>query len=118
MRQITWLKAAEKRFRKEFPESVQIEVLDAIGELAADLWPEDLDIRWMTEIGPSTAQITTRGDKQTFRTIAIVKAPDGALWVIGAFKKKSKSGIATPKEELDTLKKRYDVLMRHLRGHS
>ena len=110
-----WLSIAAKRFKKEFPEAAQIEVVDTLAYLAAGHWPGDGRVRWMTEIGPQAVQITTKGDKVTFRTVAVVKAPDGNLYVIAAFKKKSKSGRATPKEELDTIQARYDELMRELR---
>ncbi|MDX2142969.1 MAG: type II toxin-antitoxin system RelE/ParE family toxin [Rhodospirillaceae bacterium] len=115
VRQPLWLSAARKRFQKEFPAEAQTEVLDTLAYLAAGLWPADGKVRWMTEIGPQAIQVTTKGDKATFRTVAILKAPDGNLYVIAAFKKKSKSGIATPKEELDVIRLRYAELMRELK---
>ncbi|MDX2143260.1 MAG: type II toxin-antitoxin system RelE/ParE family toxin [Rhodospirillaceae bacterium] len=114
MRRVVWLKAALKRFEKEFPDGVKADVLNALAQLAAGLWPGDLAVRWMTEIGPSAAQITADDRGDTFRTVVVVKGPDDSLWVIGAFKKKSKSGRATPGAELDTLKERYKLLMRNM----
>jgi|GEM_PF-6837450 len=114
MRHVVWLKAAVKRFEKEFPDAVKADVLSALAQLAEGLWPGDLPTRWMTEIGPSAAQITADERGDTFRTVVVVKGPDDALWVIGAFKKKSKSGATTPNAELNTLKERYKIMMRNM----
>jgi phage-related protein len=117
VREPIWLSAARKRFQKEFTQAAQIEVIDTLAYLAAGHWPNDGRVRWMTEVGPHAAQVTTKGGKVTYRTIAVVKAPDGNFYVIAAFKKKSKSGKATPKEELATIQFRYDELMSELKGH-
>lgn len=116
MREPIWLSAARKRFQKEFTSVAQVEVIDTLAYLAAGQWPEDGRVRWMSEIGPHAAQVTTKGDKVTYRTVVVVKAPDGNFYVIAAFKKKSKSGKATPKDELETIQARYDELIRELKG--
>ena len=110
--QFYWLKPAFKRFQKEFTANAKSEALEAIYEFSQGLWPEDVDARWMTEIGPGTIQITTKDRSDTYRTVIVVKGPKGATWIIGAFKKKAKSGIKTPQAELDTLKARYKELMK------
>jgi phage-related protein len=44
-------------------------------------------------------------DGDTFRTVYIAKLKD-AIYVLHCFQKKSKSGIATPKKELDLIAQR------------
>ncbi len=119
MREPVWLSAARKRFQKEFTAQAQVEVVDTLAYLCKGHWPEDGRVRWMTEIGPHAAQLTTKGDKVTYRTVVVVRAPDGNFYVIAAFKKKSKTGKATPTQELETIQARYDGLVRELKrtGH-
>jgi phage-related protein len=118
MREPIWLSAARKRFQKEFSAQAQVEVIDTLAYLAAGHWPEDGRVRWMTEIGAHAAQITTKGDKVTYRVVVVVKAPDGNFYVIAAFIKKSKAGKATPREELEAIQARYDQIVRELKRNS
>jgi phage-related protein len=51
------------------------------------------------------------GDR-TFRTTCTVKIGD-VVYVLHAFQKKAKSGIATPKRDLDLIKKRLKAAREH-----
>jgi len=54
--------------------------------------------------GSGVFEIVVR-HRDTFRVVYVLQLDD-ALWVIHAFQKKSKSGIATPKPEIDLIKAR------------
>jgi phage-related protein len=55
--------------------------------------------------GRSVMEIVAPFDGNTWRTVYTVRFEDG-VYVLHAFQKKSKAGIATPKKELDLIRKR------------
>jgi len=50
-----------------------------------------------------------------YRMVYAVQLGD-AIWVIHAFKKKSKTGIKTPKEDIDLIKSRIKQLKEMMKG--
>lgn len=50
-------------------------------------------------------EVVARHDGDTWRSVYTVRFSD-AIYVLHAFQKKSKSGIATPKSEIDLIKQR------------
>ncbi|MCW2308344.1 type II toxin-antitoxin system RelE/ParE family toxin [Rhodobium gokarnense] len=61
-------------------------------------------------------EIIADHDGDTFRAIYTVKFAD-VVYVLHAFKKKSKSGIATPKADIDLIRRRLRVAQEHYREH-
>ncbi|HEY1631818.1 MAG TPA: type II toxin-antitoxin system RelE/ParE family toxin [Rhizomicrobium sp.] len=55
--------------------------------------------------------IKSRGD--AYRVVYALQLAD-AIWIVHAFQKKFKSGIATPKMEIDLVKERIKRLKEHL----
>lgn len=55
--------------------------------------------------GASVLEVVSDYDKDTYRGVYTVQFPL-AVYVLHVFKKKSKSGIATPKEDLEVIKAR------------
>ncbi len=55
--------------------------------------------------GRSVMEIVAPYDGDTWRMVYTVRLAD-AIYVLHAFQKKSKSGIATPKRELDLIRQR------------
>ena len=55
--------------------------------------------------GASTLEVVSNFDGDTFRAVYTVRFEE-AVYVLHCFQKKSKSGIATPKHELETVKAR------------
>ena len=55
--------------------------------------------------GAGTLEIAENHDGDTYRAIYTVKLA-GAIYVLHAFQKKSKTGIATPKHEIDLIRAR------------
>ncbi len=56
--------------------------------------------------GASVIEIVEDYDGNTYRAIYTVKFAE-AIYVLHAFQKKSKSGIATPKHDLDLIEERF-----------
>ena len=55
--------------------------------------------------GRSLLEIVTHYDGNTWRTVYTVRFDD-AVYVLHAFQKKSKAGVATPKKEIDLVRRR------------
>ena len=53
-------------------------------------------------------------DGDTFRAVYTVRF-EGAVYVLHAFRKKAKRGIATPKQELDLVRRHLAAAERHYR---
>jgi phage-related protein len=68
----------------------------------------------MKGLGAGVFEIIKRYDTDTCRAVYGVKIGDD-IWVIHAFKKKSKSGIKTPKEDIDLIKNRIKQLKEMLK---
>ena len=56
-------------------------------------------------IAPGVQEITSDFKSGTFRAVYTVKLPR-AVYVLYVFQKKSKRGVATPKSEIDLVKRR------------
>ena len=59
-------------------------------------------------------EVVARHDGDTFRAVYTVRF-EGAVYVLHAFQKKAKRGIATPKQELDLVRSRLRAAERHYR---
>ena len=101
-RPISWLKAARKEF-DDFPVGAQ-EICLAALTIAAEGSKADIT-KPMTGMGTGVFEIALRFRGNAFRVMYAVQIGDD-LWVIHAFQKKSKTGIKTPKQEVDLIKER------------
>jgi len=61
--------------------------------------------------GAAVVEIRESHDRNTYRAVYTVRYAD-AVYVLHAFQKKSKKGIATPKVELDLIERRLKDLIR------
>ena len=59
-------------------------------------------------------EVVARHDGDTFRAVYTVRF-ETAVYVLHAFQKKAKRGIATPKQELDLVRRRLQAAERHYR---
>jgi len=57
-------------------------------------------------------EIVERYRKDAYRAIYTAHFDD-VVYVLHVFQKKSKSGIATPKHEIDLIRRRFDEAVRH-----
>jgi phage-related protein len=62
--------------------------------------------------GAHVMEIVDRHDTNTYRTIYAVQF-SGTIYVLQAFQKKSKKGIATPPKDIDLIRQRRAAAERH-----
>jgi phage-related protein len=66
-------------------------------------------------VGSGVFEIAERYNKDAYRLVYGVQIGEN-LYVLHAFQKKSKSGIATPKPDVDLIKKRYKEAQEHAKN--
>ena len=101
-RPISWLKAARKDF-EDFPPGAQIEMARALTILAEGRMPDIA--KHLTGFGSGVMELALRHRGDAFRVVYALQIDDD-IWVVHAFQKKSKSGITTPKQDLDLIQER------------
>ncbi len=110
-RPISWLAGALRDYRG-FPPSVQEIADDALTEIAEGGTPDFAKPLAGLASGVWELAIKARGD--AWRVVYALKLAD-AIWVIHAFQKKSKRGIATPKQDIDLIQERLKRLTEQLK---
>ena len=101
-RPIQWIKAARKDF-EDFPPGARDALLDALTVVAEGAYPSVA--KPLTGLGSGVTELALRYRGDAFRVVYTLQI--GAdIWVIHCFRKKSKSGIATPKQEIDLVRDR------------
>jgi phage-related protein len=106
-RPIVWLKAARRDF-EDFPDGAKDRLLDVLTVVAEGGMPPIAKPLVGLGAGMLELALAFRGD--AYRVVcAMLLGPD--VWVIHAFQKKSKSGIKTPKQELNLT----DVRLRRVK---
>jgi len=94
---IVWMKAARRDF-EDFPDRARDRLLDALTVVAEGGMPTIAKPLSGFGSGVLELALAFRGD--AFRVVYVMQL--GAdVWVIHAFQKKSKTGIKTPKHEID-----------------
>lgn len=63
------------------------------------------DAKAFKGIGSGVFEIAVRYNKEAYRTVLAVQLGE-KIYVLHAFQKKSKSGISTPKEDIDLIRRR------------
>ncbi len=111
-REIDWISAALKEFKK-FPETAQRRILVALTDAAQGATADIA--KPMKGMGAGVFEVALKYRTDAYRTVYAVRI-DKAIWVIHAFKKKSKKGIKTPKPETDLIKKRIKALKKKFKG--
>lgn len=102
MKEIIWVGNSLKDLC-DFPDDVKNEVGYALYE--AQLGLKSLKAKPLPGIASGVMEIILDYDKSTFRAIYTVKISE-VIYVLHCFQKKSKRGIATPKQELRLISKR------------
>jgi len=67
----------------------------------------------LTGFGAGVMELALRHRGDAFRVVYALRL-DADIWVIHAFQKKSKSGIKTPRQEIDLLRERLKRLKERL----
>lgn len=110
-RPISWLKGARKDF-EDFPEGAQLEMARGLTILAEGQMPDIA--KPLAGFGSGVMELALKHRGDAFRVVYALQI--GAdIWVIHAFQKKSKSGIKTPKQEIDLIHERLKRLKEMLK---
>jgi phage-related protein len=107
-RKISWIKAARRDF-EELPKDVQSDALT----VGAEGGKSD-KAKPFQGVAGGVFEIALRYRGDAFRALYAVKI-DADIWVIHAFQKKSKSGIKTPRMEVDLIHDRLKRLKEALK---
>ena len=97
---------------KGFPEPVRARMGFAIYRAQTGL--RHRDAKPLRGFGPGTLEVVARHDGDTFRAVYTVRF-ETAVYVLHAFQKKAKRGIATPKPEFDLVRRRLRLAEQHYR---
>lgn len=110
-RKLLYWEGSSKKDFKEFPVSVQKDMGVALFVVQLGLTPRSAKAWKGLGSGIHELAEDNRGD--TFRVVYTVRVGN-AVHVLHAFQKKSKSGIATPRPDVELIEKRLKaVLARH-----
>jgi phage-related protein len=101
-REIAWVKAARRAF-EELPITVQRRMARALdvaarGEMAEIAKP-------LRGLGGGVFEIALAYRSDAYRAVYAVKL-GAAVWVLHAFQKKSRTGIKTPKQDIELIRQR------------
>lgn len=110
LRNVSWLKGALKDF-KAFPTPAQQKAARCLTQIAEGDAPEIA--KPMAGLGAGVWELAIKERGDAFRVIYALQLDDD-IWVVHAFQKKSTSGIATPKREIDVVKDRIKRLKEAL----
>lgn len=110
-RPISWLKGARKDF-EDFPQGAQLEMARALTILAEGRMPEIA--KPLTGLGSGVMELALKHRGDAFRVVYALQIDDD-IWVVHAFQKKSKTGIKTPKQEIDLIRDRLKRLREMLK---
>jgi phage-related protein len=102
LRPLLWIASSKRDYRK-FPARVQ----DTLGfELfLAQTGQHPSSAKPLKGFGSSTVELVEDFDGDTYRAVYTVRFSE-AVYVLHAFKKKSKRGIKTPRGDIDLIKRR------------
>jgi phage-related protein len=103
LRPIVWMGNA-KRNLQAFPKGAQKLIGDELQLMQFGGMPRDA--KPFKGVGSGVFEIALRYEGDAYRTVLAVQLGE-RIYVLHAFQKKSKKGIATPKPDVDLIKQRY-----------
>ena len=110
---VRWV-GSSRRDLKTFPPLVQRHIGQAL--FAAQCGEEYPSVKALKGFGGRTVlEIVARDAGDTYRAVYSVRFHD-AIYVLHAFQKKAKHGIATPQKEIDLVKQRLAAVEASYRG--
>jgi phage-related protein len=101
-RPISWLNAAKRDF-EEFPRAARDAMLDALTVVASGGMPGMA--KPLRGFGAGVLELALRFRGEAYRVVYALRIGE-AIWVVHAFQKKAKTGIKTPKSEIDVISER------------
>jgi phage-related protein len=112
LRPLVWLGNSRRNIRA-FPDEVQKTIGDELQLIQFGGMPRDA--KPFKGVGSGVIEIALRHDTDAYRTVVAVQL-GRRIYVLHAFQKKSKKGIATPKHDIDLIRQRYKEA-KELAGH-
>ena len=112
MKKLVWL-ADSRANVKSFPAGVQDDLGYAL--YAAQLGEMSPKAKPLHGLGSGVMEIVANDESGTWRAVYTVSIGD-LIYVVHAFQKKSKIGIATPKAEMDLVRQRLKQLRSEVRN--
>ncbi len=115
LRPLLWVASSKRDFR-EFPAQVQ----DDLGFqlYLAQTGQHPPSAKPLKGLGSGTVELVDDFDGDTYRAVYTVRFGD-AVYVLHAFKKKSKRGVKTPQPDIDLVKRRLrDAELDHIEHSS
>jgi len=109
-RKINWIKGALKDFQ-DFPRDAQDRAAPALTMIAEGTTPDIA--KPLTGFGSGVWELAVKSRGDAYRVVYALQLADD-IWIVHAFQKKSKTGIATPKPELDLIRERIKRLKEQL----
>jgi phage-related protein len=103
LRPVVWLGNSKKNLR-EFPDGAQKLLGDELQLIQFGGVPKDA--KPFKGVGSGVLEIALRYASDAYRVVLAVQIGK-RIYVLHAFQKKSKKGIATPQRDVDLIKKRY-----------
>jgi phage-related protein len=111
LRTVSRIKAARKDLG-DFPTKAQDKALDALTIVADGAMPDIA--KPLTGLGSGVLELVIKERGDAYRIFYALQLDDD-IWVVHAFQKKSTSGIATPKHEIDLVRDRIKRLKEMLK---
>ena len=102
LRPLAWV-GSSKEDLKAFPDAVQDHLGFALYQAQAGL--KHRDAKPLKGLGPGILEVVSRHEGNAYRTVYTVRFA-AAVYVLHAFQKRAKKGIATPKHEIDLVRRR------------
>ena len=112
LKPVQWV-GSSKSDLKRFPDAVQDRMGFAIYQAQAGL--RHRNAKPLKGFGSGVLEVVARHDGDTFRAVYTVRF-ETAVYVLHAFQKKARRGIATPKQEFDLVRRRLRVAEQHYRN--
>ncbi len=110
-RSISWVKGALKDYYK-FPKEAQLNIMRALTVAAEGTKAENAKI--LKGLGAGVLEIALKYRADAYRVVYALQIEE-TIWVVHAFQKKSKTGIKTPKQDIDLIKRRIKDLKDFLK---
>ena len=112
MKNLTWLADSRSKV-KSFPAGVQDDIGYAL--YAAQLCEMSAKAKPLHGLGGPVMEIAAYDASGTYRAVYTASIGE-SIYVVHAFQKKSKSGIATPKPEMDLVRQRLKQLRSEVKN--
>jgi phage-related protein len=109
VRPLVWVGSSRDDL-KAFPDDVQDHIGFAL--YLAQVGTKHRDAKPLANLGSGVLEVVSNFDTNTYRAVYTVRLRD-AVYVLHAFQKKSKRGIATPKAEIDLVRRRLKAAEQH-----